>query len=177
MLLTHADVRAIVVARFHTLPEGPIWDIGAGLGGVAIELARAFPESEVVASERSQAQLGYLRTNRARFEAYNLRVVAGEAPECLSGEDRPAGVFLGGSGGRLDPLLDLLCKRLLPGGVLVANFVGLENLSRALERLRSEGWTTALTQLQISQSRPLAGLTVLAPQHPVWVVHAFRPQG
>ena len=40
VLLTHADARAVVVARFHGLLEGPIWDIGAGLGGVAVELAR-----------------------------------------------------------------------------------------------------------------------------------------
>ena len=39
VLLTHADARAVVVARFHGLLEGPIWDIGAGLGGVAVELA------------------------------------------------------------------------------------------------------------------------------------------
>ena len=104
-----------------------------------------------------------------------MRIVAGEAPGCLIGEGRPAGVFLGGSGGRLDPILDLLGERLPPGGVLVANFVGLENLSRALERLRAEGWATSLTQLQISHGRPLASLTVLSPLHPVWVLQATRP--
>ena len=176
VLLTHADARAVVVARFHGLLEGPIWDIGAGLGGVAVELARAFPETEVVAIERSEEQLPFLRINRARFGAYNMRIVAREAPGCLIGERRPAGVFLGGSGGRLDPILDLLGERLPPGGVLVANFVGLENLSRALERFRAEGWATSLTQLQISHGRPLAGLTVLSPLYPVWVLQATRPR-
>ncbi|MBX6314916.1 MAG: precorrin-6y C5,15-methyltransferase (decarboxylating) subunit CbiE, partial [Isosphaeraceae bacterium] len=53
LLLTHADVRVIALSRFRELPEGPLWDIGAGLGGVAVELARAFPAREVVAIERS----------------------------------------------------------------------------------------------------------------------------
>jgi precorrin-6Y C5,15-methyltransferase (decarboxylating) len=175
ILLTHADVRAIVVGRFEGLPAGPLWDLGAGLGGVAVGLARAFPAREVVAAERSPEQASYLRTNRLRFRAYNLRVVEGIAPACLGGEADPAGVFLGGSGGHLDAIFDSLARRLLPRGILVANFVGLENLGRALERLRQAGWPHELSQVQISPGQDLAGLTVLTPQRPVWVVRASRP--
>ena len=175
VLLTHADVRAVTLARFLDLPEGPLWDIGAGLGGVAVELARAFPEREVVAVERSDAQLGYLRINRARFGVYNLRIVAGEAPDCCDGEERPAGVFVGGSGGRLDDVLALVLERLASGGRLVANFIALEHLGRTLDRLRSAGWPTDLTQVQITPAQPLAGLTTLVPQRPVFVVRGIRP--
>jgi precorrin-6Y C5,15-methyltransferase (decarboxylating) len=175
VLLTHADVRAVTLARFRDLPgEGPIWDIGAGLGGVAVELARAFPGREVVAVERSERQRSFLRENRLRFASFNLRLVAGEAPACLAGEEAPAAVFLGGTGGWLDAILDLVLGRILPGGVLVANFVGLENLARCLERLRTEGWPTDLTQVQVSHGEPLAGLTVLAPQRPVWIVRTKK---
>jgi precorrin-6Y C5,15-methyltransferase (decarboxylating) len=174
VLLTHSDVRAVTLARFRGLPDGPIWDIGAGLGGVAIELARAFPEREVVAVERAEEQRTYLAANRKRFAAHNLRIVAGEAPDALGAEEPPAAVFLGGSGGRLDAILDLTAARIVKGGCLVANFVGLENLSRCLDHLRLEGWTAEVTQIQIAHGQPLAGLTVLAPQRPVWVVRGAR---
>lgn len=175
VLLTHQDVRALVVRRFRGVGGGPIWDLGAGLGGVAVDLAREFPGAEIVAVERSAAQVAFLRTNRLRFEAYNVRVVAGEAPDCLRGEAPPAGVFLGGSGGHLVPILDAVTEQLRPGGRLVANFVGLENLAFVWERLRSLGWAPELTQVQVSEGRPLAGLTTLVPQRPVWVVRADKP--
>jgi precorrin-6Y C5,15-methyltransferase (decarboxylating) len=177
VLLTHLDVRSAVLARFWGLPDGPVWDVGAGLGGVAIGLARSFPDREIVAVERSSARVAFLRINRARFEAYNLRIVEGSAPECLEGEGgpAPAGVFVGGTGGALDPILALAGERLRPGGVLVANFVGLENLARALDRLRGAGWSPEVTQVSIGHGRPLAGLTVLAPERPVWVVRAVAP--
>jgi precorrin-6Y C5,15-methyltransferase (decarboxylating) len=175
ILLTHADVRAIVVGRFRGLPAGPLWDIGAGLGGVAVGLARAFPARDVVAVERAPEQAGYLRTNRLRFAAYNLRVVEGIAPHCLDPEDDPAGVFVGGSGGQLDAILDAVLRRLLPGGTVVLDFVALENLGHALERLRQAGWPREVTQVAISQGQDLAGLTVLTPLRPVWVVRACRP--
>jgi precorrin-6Y C5,15-methyltransferase (decarboxylating) len=178
VLLTHEDVRSLVLRRFRGLVEGPVWDIGAGLGGVSVELARAFPSREVVAVERSDERLAFLRQNRVRFEAYNLRILPGEAPECLAGEEEPpAGVFLGGTGSRLAAILDLLAARLRPSGRVVADFVGLENLHDFLAGMNRLGWPTELTQVQINVGQALAGLTALAPQRLVWVVRASRPPG
>jgi precorrin-6Y C5,15-methyltransferase (decarboxylating) len=175
VLLTHADIRAIVVGRFRGLPGGPLWDVGAGLGGVAVGLSRAFPGREVVAVERAPEQVVYLRANRLRFGAHNMRVVEGTAPACLDAEPDPAGVFIGGSGGQLGAILDVVLRRLAPRGTLVANFVGLEHLHESLGRLRQADWPIELSQVQVSRGRPLAGLTVLTPERPVWVVQAVRP--
>ncbi len=172
ILLTHADVRAVTLTRFRDVPAGPIWDVGAGLGGVAIDLARAFPASEVVACERSSIQAGCLRENRSRFAAYNLRIVEGEAPGCLEAEPPPAAIFLGGSGGRLDAILDLAFLRLAQGGVLVANFVGLENLARFSDRVKDQGWSVDVAMIQVNHGRALAGLTAMVPLRPVWIVRA-----
>ncbi|HEV3121297.1 MAG TPA: precorrin-6Y C5,15-methyltransferase (decarboxylating) subunit CbiT, partial [Isosphaeraceae bacterium] len=174
VLLTHADVRAVALSRFRDLPPGPIWDIGAGLGGVAVELARALRAREVVAVERSCEQRNYLVQNRKRFGAYNMRIVAGEAPEALAQEELPAAVFLGGSGGRLEAILDLLLEMIDPNGCLVAHFVVLENLSLCLSRLRSASWIAETTLVQVAHSQPLAGLSALLPERPVWVVKGRR---
>lgn len=175
VLLTHADVRAVALARFQQLPEGPIWDIGAGLGGISVALARTFPEREVVAIERSAIQADFLRINRTRFGVYNLRIVEGEAPEGLTREGNPAAVFLGGSAGRLGAILNLVAERLEPRGVLVANFVSIENLAQTLDRLRQIEWPVEVVQVQICRSQALAGLTMLAPLRPVWIVNTVRP--
>ncbi len=57
----------------------------------------------------------------------------------------------------------------------MANFVGLENLTRTLERIRAEGWGVAITQLQVSPAQELAGLTAFVPQRPVWMLRSRRP--
>lgn len=174
-LLTHRDVRVLALSRFPAQPQGPVWDVGSGLGGMAVGLANTFPSVEVVGVERSPRELEHLATNRRRFQAWNLRIVQGSAPEALAQETAPAAVFLGGSGGRLGAILDLVFDRLLPGGRLVANFVGLENLLGCLERTRGGGWAPEVTQVQVSQGQDLAGLTTFVPQRPVWVLSAARP--
>ncbi|WP_406696489.1 precorrin-6y C5,15-methyltransferase (decarboxylating) subunit CbiE [Singulisphaera sp. Ch08] len=175
VLLTHRDVRSIALNRFADVPPGPIWDLGAGLGGVSVGLANQFPTREVVAVERSSTQLEYLRENRKQFEAWNLRIIHGAAPAALADEVAPAAVFVGGSGRQLDLILDLVLSRLIPQGVFVANFVGLENLAQTLVRLRLEGWSPTVTQVQISPGQDLAGLTTFVPLRPVWIVQGRRP--
>jgi len=174
-LLTHAEIRAVTLAQFRELPAGPIWDVGAGLGGMSVGLAHAFPGREVVAIERSPAQLEYLKANRHRLGAWNIRILAGVAPEGLAAESPPAAIFVGGSGGRLAAILDLALGRLATGGVLVANFVGLEHLTACLDRLRADGWPVEVLQVQISQGRPLANLTTFVPLRPVWIVRTVHP--
>ncbi len=175
VLLTHEDIRSLVMHRFRAMPEGAIWDVGAGLGGVSVDLARRFPSREVIAVERSAEQLGYLRENRLRFGAYNLRIQEGEAPEVLTSLAEPAGVFLGGSGGRLDAIVGGIFARLKRNGVLVANFVALENFSRCVGLLNAAGWPVQVDQVQVNQGRPLAGLTTFVPLRPVWILKAIRP--
>ncbi len=57
----------------------------------------------------------------------------------------------------------------------MATFVSLENLVQARTRLDQSGWPHELTQVAISHGEDLAGLTVLAPQRPVWVLQSRRP--
>src|SRR5262249_30826936 len=135
-VMTRQEVRAVVLAKLPgpTQPGDTVWDIGAGLGTVAVEIAVLRPHLEVIAVERDPARAVFLRQNRERFGAYNVRVVAGSAPEVLHAETQPPRlVFLGGSGGRLADILTMLADRLADGGRLVASFVTLEHLTLALE--------------------------------------------
>jgi precorrin-6Y C5,15-methyltransferase (decarboxylating) len=186
-VMTRQEVRSVVLGKLlgpthlgdtvqPTSPGDTIWDLGAGLGTVSIEVAVLRPDAEVVAVERDPARVAFLRQNRERFGAYNIRVVEGAAPEALAGEaERPRLVFLGGSGGRLPALLDLVAGRLHDGGRLVAGFVTLEHLLITLECVRGWGWPVDITEIHVARSDTLAGLTGLKPHRGVFIVRADKP--
>jgi precorrin-6Y C5,15-methyltransferase (decarboxylating) len=179
-VMTRQEVRAVVLAKLlkETQPGETVWDIGAGLGTVSIEVAVLRPTVEVVAVERDPDRAVYLRRNRERFGAYNVRVIEGSAPDVLRAEERrPRRVFVGGSGGRLEELLAFVAERLHTGGRLVATFVTLEHLGLALERVRRLGWAREVTEVQVARSDLLAGLTGLRPQRGVFILRADRPAG
>jgi precorrin-6Y C5,15-methyltransferase (decarboxylating) len=178
-VMTRQEVRAVVLAKLllPTAEGDTVWDVGAGLGTVSVEVAVLRPHVEVVAVERDPARAALLKTNRERFGAYNIRVVEGTAPEALAAEaERPRLVFVGGSGDRLPAILDLVAGRLDDGGRLVAAFVTLEHLLTALQGVRGWGWPVDATEVQVARGDALAGLTGLKPHRGVFLVRADKPQ-
>jgi precorrin-6Y C5,15-methyltransferase (decarboxylating) len=169
-LITKAEIRAVTLARLQPLPTDIAWDIGAGSGAVAIEWGRLLHGGMVYAVERDAERFERLQANVCRQRAYNVVPVLGEAPDCLAGLPDPDGIFLGGSGGHLTPLLQQAYGRLRPGGRLVANFVLLEHVHEAQQTAKTLGVEADLVWLSVSRGRSLAGKTMLEPLTPVAIV-------
>jgi precorrin-6Y C5,15-methyltransferase (decarboxylating) len=177
-VMTRQEVRAVLMGKLGPTETGDtVWDIGAGLGTVSVEMAVLRPDVEVLAVECDPARLTFLRQNRERFDANNIRVLAGTAPEALQDEkDKPRIIFIGGSKEHLPAIVDLARDRLRDGGRLLGNFVTLENLTLVLERLRAWRWPFEITQIQVARSDQLAGLTGLKPLRGVFLVCGKKPE-
>jgi len=177
-VMTSQEVRSVLLGKLGpTRPGDTIWDIGAGLGTVSVEIAVLRPDVEVVAVERDPSRAALLRQNRQRFDAYNIRVVEGTAPAVLDSEkEKPQLIFLGGSGEQLSSILSFAFSRLQPGGRFLANFVTLENLMVLVQKLKECQWAFDVTEIHIARSDILAGLTALKPHRGVFMVCAHKPE-
>ncbi len=178
-LITKRDVRRLVLARLGLPAVGAadLWDIGAGSGSVAVEMALACPAARVLAIEKNEADAANVRENRMRSGAVNVQPIVGRAPEAIPADSSPAAVFIGGSGGDLPELLRTALDRLRPGGRLVATFATLEHVATAIATLKGLGVTPEVSQVQVSEGRPLLDLTRLDPLNPVFIVAARRGGG
>lgn len=174
-MITKREVRVISLAYLE-LHEGDVfWDIGAGSGSVAIEAARLSPNVRVFAIERDPAAALHIEENCKSLGLTRVAVIRGAAPESLAELPDADAVFIGGSGGRLREILEVVERRLRPGGRLVLNCITLETFSRAWDWLRDHGWQPTATSVQLAHSRPLGNLTCLEPEKPITIVRARRP--
>ena len=174
-LITKQEARALSLAKLRLKPDATVWDIGAGSGSVGLEAARLAPQGHVWAIEKAEGDAANARANAARFRIGNYSLFDGKAPQHLDTWPDPDAVFIGGSGGELSGLIDLILARLKPGGRLVMNFVTLENLATATATLSAAKVDWDVVQLQASRSQPILDMHRMAAQNPVWIVTAFHP--
>lgn len=173
-LITKTEVRAVVLAHLRLQPGGVLWDVGSGSGSVAIEAARVGQLREVIAIERNCERYRDLVANVERFRCSEVRPVLGSALEALETAPDPDRVFIGGSGGELEPLLDMVSIRLRPGGRVVQTAVTLETLDTARSFWMDKPFEVCVVQLQVSRSTPIGKTLRLEALNPVFIVTAWE---
>ncbi|MBV8883497.1 MAG: precorrin-6y C5,15-methyltransferase (decarboxylating) subunit CbiE [Chroococcidiopsidaceae cyanobacterium CP_BM_RX_35] len=171
-LITKREIRVLVLGELALKAGQTIWDVGAGTGSVAIEIARLFPTSRIYAIEKTAAGIALIEQNCRRFQVENVIPIHGSAPKIMTYLPVPDRIFIGGSGGNLSQILDA-CSSLTPRGIVVLALATLEHLSLALGWLKAhDNWNYQLLQVQLSRSVPIAQLTRFAPLNPVTILTA-----
>lgn len=128
-LITKDEVRAATLHQLR-LPEGGVfWDVGAGSGSVSVAGGILNPDLQVYAIERHPEELANIKANIIKHSAFNVQVIEGAAPDMLADLPNPNRVFIGGSGGNLEGILNHCVPRLVQGGRIVVNSV-LEKTAR-----------------------------------------------
>jgi len=171
-MITKQAIRVQILAALQLQPNQIIWDIGAGTGSVAIEVARLCPTGQVFAIEQTSAGQLLIEQNREQFQVKNLTLISESAPNSLANLPPPDRIFIGGSGGQLIPILKHCQLTLKSKGKIVMAIASLEHLSLALGWWRDKNWTCSVQHLQISQSVNFAALTRLSPINPIYLLTA-----
>lgn len=174
--ITKAEVRAVALSRLEPWRARVAWDVGAGSGSVAIEIAGLMRGGTVAAVERDPEQIEALRANVRAHGAAGVRVVEGSAPDVLTSLPDPDAVFVGGGGVAMRSILHGCAARLRPGGLLVANLTLIESLSAWKSVADELGWPSEVSQIAVARGTALGSGTHLAALSPVFVTRLVRPE-
>jgi precorrin-6Y C5,15-methyltransferase (decarboxylating) len=173
-LMTKREIRLIILGELELQPNQIVWDIGAGTGSVAIEMARLCSTSQIYAIEKTAMGINLIEKNCDRFQVSNVTSIQGTAPDILTYLPEPNRIFIGGSGGNLLKILEVCQQKLIADGILVLALATLEHLNNSLVWLRDRSWNYRLLQVQISRSVPIGDLTRFFPLNPVTIITANR---
>ncbi len=128
-MISKREVRLMILSLLQVADGDVVWDIGAGCGGVSVELAYWHASAAIYSIECHAQRLRYLDINRQKFGVLsNMTIVAGRAPAALRALPLPAKVFIGGSDGAMSALLSHVWALLPEGGTLVASAVTAKTL-------------------------------------------------
>jgi precorrin-6B C5,15-methyltransferase / cobalt-precorrin-6B C5,C15-methyltransferase len=174
-LITKREVRLLSLAAMRIRPDSVVWDIGAGSGSVSIEAAMMAPEGRVYAVEVDPEGVEICRENLRAHAIDNVDVIEGRAPEALAGLEDPDAVFVGGSKGSMEEILDVALDRLREGGHIVANAITLENAAEIHKSFKQRGIVPDVILLQVSRAEPLARYLRYEALNPIQIFRAEKP--
>jgi precorrin-6Y C5,15-methyltransferase (decarboxylating) len=174
-LITKREVRLLSLAALGLRRDSVVWDVGAGSGSVSIEAALLAPRGRVYAVEVDPEGVEICRENLRAHAVDNVRVIAGRAPDALADLEAPDAVFVGGSKGSMEEIIDVALERLKPGGRLVVNAITLENAGEAYQTFRRRGLVPEVTLLQVSRAEPLAHYLRFEALNPIQIFAVEKP--
>ena len=169
--MTKQAVRAQALAQLAPRPGETLWDIGAGTGSVSVELAYANGGAPVWAVECQPEACALLEENRRRLGGWNIRLVRGAAPAALAGLPAPDAVFIGGTKGRLGPILDSVLAA-NPAARMCLTAVTLKTAAAALDAFAARGLRARASQ--IAAAHAAGAPYLLRAENPVLILTAEK---
>lgn len=168
--MTKQEVRWTAVNLLDVRETDVVYDVGAGTGSVAIELARHAARGTVYAVERKPEGLRLIEENRVKLGAYNVVPVNGRAPEALAALPAPDAVFIGGSGGELPEILRQIREK-NPAVRVCVSAIALETLALAQESFKTMGFcNSAVCQIAAARGRRVGAYTMMTANNPVFLL-------
>ncbi len=171
--MTKQDVRSAVIGRMNIRPGDVCWDVGAGTGSVTVEMALMSRGGKTFAVETNPDGIELIEENRRRFGAWNIRPVAGFAPEALMDLPAPDCVFIGGTKGNMGPIIDVV-KDKNPDARIVVTAIAVETLGEAIKALEERGWDAEVAQVQSSYGKKVAHLNMMMANNPIFLISGTR---
>ena len=165
--MTKSEVRSVALSRLALTRDAVCWDIGAGTGSVSIEMALQADLGQTYAVEKKPEALALLEENAGRLHAANLTAVAGLAPEVCKDLPAPTHVFIGGSSGNMEAILNA-CWEKNPRCRVVAAAVALETVAE-LTRL-SRLHPAEILCLTAAQAHKVGPYSMMQGQNPIYLV-------
>lgn len=167
--MTKSEVRAVCLSKLQLKNNSVCWDIGAGTGSVAIEMALLASEGYVFAVEKKEAAYDLLCENIQKFGCLNLSAVEGNAPEACGDLPAPTHVFIGGSTGNMKSILSSVLDK-NPGARICATAISLESAAELTECMKSFGFDDyEVVSLTVSKNRKAGSYNLMTGQNPIWI--------
>lgn len=167
--MTKFEVRIITLGLLEVEKDDIFLDIGAGTGSISIEAA--LQGAEVHAIEKEPEGVELIKGNAKKFGA-NINIIEGTAPGGIDEVTVFNKCFIGGSGGKLEPILKAVDKKISQGGIVAANFVTLNNMYEFKNFLETNNYKDI--DIRLIQSSRVEGTGIMKAQNPVFIIRGKK---
>ena len=174
--ITKEEVRSIQISKARLSSGQTVLDIGCGSGSITVEAGlQVESNGKVVGVDFDPNAIELTNTNLKKFGVNNASLILGNAKEKISELPDADAIFIGGTGGDTQEILQLCESKLRSGGRIVIDVILIETLYAVLQTIESLKFDSIdLTQITIGKSRKTSTGTMMLARNPVTVIYATK---
>ena len=169
--ITKSEVRAVILSKLNISSDSICYDIGAGSGSVSIEMAGLAYEGKVYAVEKNPVAIELIKKNIHNFNAENVELIFAKAPEGLEHILEADKIFIGGSGGELNTVMDIIFASQKHPTVVISAITleTVAQISDILKKAKEYGYDTEVTAINVSKSKEVGPYNMMIAQNMVFI--------
>ena len=174
--MTKEDIRALSIWKMNLKENSTVLDVGSGTGTITVQASKISSNGVVYSIERDEDAISTTKINLDKFDCTNVILDEGDAVEILEKyikeDKRFDSIFVGGSGGSLEKIIEMCSELLIQEGTLVMNFITLDNAYKAIEVMKKLNYIVDISQVNISKNRGQSYMMIA--NNPIYIVQCIR---
>ena len=132
--ITKEEVRTIQISKARLKQGQTVYDIGCGSGSISVEAALQVESSgKILAIDFDEKAIELTKKNAEKFQISNITTIFGNAKEKILELEQADVIFIGGTGGDTQKIVELSQEKLKSGGRIVIGTILIETLSAVLQ--------------------------------------------
>lgn len=174
--MTKEDIRALSIWKMKLKENSTVLDVGSGTGTITVQASKISSNGVVYSIERDEDAISTTKINLDKFDCTNVILDEGDAVEILEKyikeDKRFDSIFIGGSGGSLEKIIEMCSELLIQEGTIVMNFITLDNAYKAIEVMKKLNYIVDISQVNISKNRGQSYMMIA--NNPIYIVQCIR---
>lgn len=174
--MTKEDIRALSIWKMNLKENSTVLDVGSGTGTITVQASKISSNGVVYSIERDEDAISTTKINLDKFDCTNVILDECDAVEILEKyikeDKRFDSIFIGGSGGSLEKIIEMCSELLIQEGTIVMNFITLDNAYKAIEVMKKLNYIVDISQVNISKNRGQSYMMIA--NNPIYIVQCIR---
>lgn len=174
--MTKEEVRALSISKMGLSKSSKVIDVGSGTGTITVQASIIAKDGFVYSIEKDEDAFNTTKININKFNLENVKQIKGNALSVLKEMNlkkiKVDSIFVGGSLGELEEIIDLSFDLLKDNGKLVLNFITLKNLNICLEKLKGLNIKSEIISVNISRCKGESMMMI--SENPIFIIECNK---
>lgn len=174
--MTKEEIRMLSIGKMNINEDSLVLDVGCGTGSITVQAALIARRGKVIAVEKEDEAFEVTQKNIEKFNCNNIEVIKKEGSsyleELLDNNIKFDSIFVGGSSGHLEEILVKCNSALKNHGVIVMNFITLDNAYKGIEIMKKLNYKVDVSLVSISKNR--GNSLMMMALNPIYIIQCVK---